>query len=130
MRRTLTAGTLYFALVFGAGFVLGTVRVLWLLPRLGERMAELAEMPVMLAVIIVAARWVAKRLALPASARVRFGVGGVALALLLAAELTLVLGLRGLRIGEYLASRDPVAGTAYVAMLAVYALMPLFVARR
>ena len=130
MRRVLAAGTLYFALVFGAGFVLGTLRVLLVVPRLGERAAELAEMPVMLVVSMVAARWVVKRLALPASARVRLGSGGVALALLLAAELTLVLGLRGSSLAEYLASRDPVAGAAYLATLAVYALMPFFVARR
>ena len=75
MRRVLAAGTLYFALVFGAGFVLGTLRVLLVVPRLGERAAELAEMPVMLVVSMVAARWVVKRLALPASARVRLGMG-------------------------------------------------------
>ena len=27
--QILKAGTLYFALVFGAGFLLGTIRVLW-----------------------------------------------------------------------------------------------------
>jgi hypothetical protein len=128
--RVLAAGMLYFALVFGAGFVLGTVRVLWLAPRLGERAAELLEMPFMLVVIVFAARFVLRRLARGAAASVRLGIGGVALALLLAAELTLVLALRGLSLAEYLASRDPVAGAAYLAMLAVYALMPLFVARR
>jgi hypothetical protein len=38
--------------------------------------------------------------------------------------------LRGLTIGEYLASRDPVAGMVYIVMLAVLAIMPLLVARR
>jgi type IV secretory pathway TrbD component len=49
---------------------------------------------------------------------------------LLVAEFTLVLWLRGLTISEYFASRDPVAGTVYILMLAVFALMPLLVARR
>jgi len=40
-------------------------------------------------------------------------MGCVALGLLLAAEFTLVLWLRGLSISEYLASRDPVSGTVY-----------------
>jgi hypothetical protein len=50
------AGILYFALVFGAGFVLGPIRVFWVVPHLGERTAELVEMPIMFMVMIVAAR--------------------------------------------------------------------------
>ena len=57
--QILKAGVLYFALVFGAGFVLGTIRVLWLVPSLGARTAELIETPIMLVVTILAARWVA-----------------------------------------------------------------------
>ena len=49
------AGLLYFKLVFGAGFALGTVRALWVIPRVGARRAELMEMPIMLAVTIAAA---------------------------------------------------------------------------
>ena len=37
-------GVFYFGLVFGTGFVLGPVRVLWLAPRVGERWAELIEL--------------------------------------------------------------------------------------
>ena len=44
------AGVLYFALVFGAGFVLGTIRTLGVVPRVGARIAELMETPVMLVV--------------------------------------------------------------------------------
>src|SRR4029453_12356674 len=61
VREILGAGALYFALVFGAGFVVGFVRVLWLVPRVGERTAELLEAPLMLAVTIVAARSVVQR---------------------------------------------------------------------
>jgi len=39
--RILKAALAYFALVFGAGFMLGPIRILWVAPRLGERMAEL-----------------------------------------------------------------------------------------
>jgi hypothetical protein len=59
--QVVKAGVLYFALVFGAGFVLGTVRTLWFVPRVGVRTAELMEMPIMLAVTIVAARWTVPR---------------------------------------------------------------------
>lgn len=54
--RMLKAGALYYALVFGAGFVLGPIRVLWVVPRSGERTAELMETPIMLVVTILAAR--------------------------------------------------------------------------
>lgn len=54
---------LYFALVFGAGFVLGTIYTLHVVPHLGTRTAELVETPFMLGVTIVAARWVVRRFA-------------------------------------------------------------------
>jgi hypothetical protein len=130
VRQGLKAGLLYFALVFGAGFALAPVRLLWAVPRFGTRMAELMEAPIMLVVIIVSARWVVRRLALPPTPPSRLGMGGVALALLLGAELTLVLWLRGLSISEYLASRDPVSGMVYYLLLGVFALAPLFVTRR
>jgi malate dehydrogenase len=41
----LKAAVLYFALVFGAGFVLGPIRILWTVPRFGTRMAELMDTP-------------------------------------------------------------------------------------
>ena len=51
--QVVKAGVLYFALVFEAGFVLGTIRTLWVFPRIGTRTAELMEMPIMLAVTIM-----------------------------------------------------------------------------
>lgn len=57
-------------------------------------------------------------------------MGLIALTLLLIAEFTLVLWLRGMSIGEYFASRDPVSGTVYYATLVVFGVMPLFVARK
>lgn len=128
--KVLKAGALYFALVFGAGFALGPVRILWIEPRFGARTAELMEAPVMLAVIVFAARFVVRRLAVPSNTYSRLGMGFAALGLMVAAEFTLVLRLRGLSISEYLASRDPVSGTVYYAMLGVFALMPLLVARK
>ena len=63
--QILKAGVFYFALVFGAGFVLGPMRILWVVPRFGVRMAELLETPIMLVVTIFAARWIVRRLAVP-----------------------------------------------------------------
>jgi hypothetical protein len=87
------------------------------------------EAPLMLGVAMLAARWVTRWLAMPSTRSTRLGMGGVALGLLLIAELTLVLWLRSLSIGESVASRDPVSGTVYILMLGEFALMPLLVAR-
>jgi hypothetical protein len=130
IKQTLNAGVFYFALVFAAGFVLGTIRTLWIVPRVGARTAELMETPIMFAVTVLAARWVARRLLLPPTVATRLGFGFVALGLLLITEFTVVLWLRGLTIREYLAGRDTVAGTVYLIMLVVFALMPLLVARK
>jgi hypothetical protein len=128
--KVLKAGVLYFVLVFGAGFALGPVRILWVVPRFGTRTAELIETPIMLVAIIASARWIVRRLAVPSTASSRLGMGCVALSLLLVAEFTLVLWLRGMSVSEYLASRDPVSGTVYYATLAVFAAMPLLAGRR
>ena len=127
--QILKAGVLYFALVFGAGFVLGTTRVLWIVPSFGTRTAELMDTPIMFVVIILAARWVVRRLAILPTPSGRCAVGVGALGLLLLAEITVVLRLRGLTIDEYLTGRDPVAGTVYIVMLGIFAVMPLLVAR-
>lgn len=126
--RTLTYAALYFAMVFGAGFVLGPIRVLWLVPRLGERTAELLETPIMLAVIVWSARWLVRR---ARGTKVAWlGVGLLALAMVLAMEFGVVLALRGLTLRAYLASRDPVAGTAYLATLLVFAALPAWLSWR
>lgn len=122
-------GALYFALVFGAGFLLGPIRLEFVAPRLGARMAELIEAPIMFVVILASARWVARRLAVPFAAGVRLGIGCLALGLMLSAECTLVIWLRGQSIGDYLATRDPVSGTVYYVMLGVFGAMPFLVAR-
>jgi len=128
--QILKAGILYFALVFGAGFVLGAIRTLWVVPRVGTWIAELMEMPIMLFVTIVVSRWVVLRLLVPFVPFTRLGMGGIALGLLLGAEFGFVLWVRGLSIRQYFASRDRVSGTVYYVMLGLFAIMPLLVARR
>ncbi len=123
------AGISYFGMVFGAGFVFGFIRVLWVVPRVGTMWAELMETPLMLVVIVLAARWTVKRFELSSRAAL-VTVGVLALGLLLFAELTLVLGLRGMSLQEYIASRDPVSGIVYLVMLLVFALMPLAIAKK
>jgi hypothetical protein len=127
--RIVRAGIVYFALVFGAGFVLGSIRVPFLVPRLGERVAELIEMPFMLLVIFVSARFIAKHFALPTGLLIRLGCGLLGLGLMLAAELLLAVAMQDRSLGEYVAGRDPLSGAVYLAMLIVFAAMPLVLAR-
>lgn len=122
--RAVLAGLAYFALVFGAGTALGTLRVLWLAPVLGARAAELLEMPVMLAIAIFAARWIVRRFALAPLQRAAMGV--LALALVLACEFSVVLYVRGLTFERYWMTFDPVSGTLYYALLIVFMLLPLW----
>lgn len=122
--KVFKAGVVYFALVFGAGFLLGAIRVPFVVPRLGQRTAELIEEPIMLVVIVLAARWTVNRRGVSV-ALARLGMGLIGLALLAGAELGVVLGLQRLSLAQYIAGRDPVAGTIYVAMLGIFAIMPL-----
>jgi hypothetical protein len=129
--QVMKAAGLYFVLVFGSGFVLGTIRVLWLVPAVGTRTAELLEMPIMLAVVIFAARWVVRHFREGMGSLTRWlGVGGMALVLAVLFDFTVVLWIRGLSFAQYVEAFDPVAGTAYFVMLGLFAVMPLLVARR
>jgi hypothetical protein len=119
----------YFAIVFGIGFLLGSIRVLWLVSQLGARYAELAEMPVMLLAIFFAARWVTQYFAVPPAISSRLVVGLSALICLLLVEFTVVLWLQGISIAESFANRDPISGAAYMVSLILFALMPLLANR-
>jgi hypothetical protein len=127
--QMLKAGALYFAAVFSVGFLLGAIRTLWLVPRVGARSAELMEMPLMLVVSILAARQTVLRICLPSTWPARLGMGCIALVLMLVAEFGFVLRIRGLSIRDYLASRDPLSGTVYYLLLVVFGAMPLLVVR-
>lgn len=123
--RTIKAAIGYCLLVFSLGFVLALIRIPFLVPRLGERWAELLELPFMVLASYWAARWLVVRLG-PLSWRQRLGMGSLALAVMLCAELGVTLA-RGLSLAEYIAGRDPVSGTAYLLALLCFAAMPLLV---
>lgn len=68
----------YFMIVFGIGFLLGPIRILWLVPRVGVRIAELLEMPLMIIVIVIAARWTNRRFAQINQPLARLSIGLIA----------------------------------------------------
>ncbi len=126
--RILKTAALYFLLVFGAGFLLGIGRVLLVVPLLGERVAELLEMPLMLGVIVATARWVVRH-RLDARQFSALCVGFIALGFVLMADLAVGIWLRGMSAAEVYLNRDPVSGAAYYAALLLFAVMPAILAR-
>jgi len=130
MIQMLRLSALYFAVVFAVGFLLGTVRTLWVVPQLGTRVAELIEAPIMLVVVILVARAVVLRHAEGLRRGRWLAVGFIALALLLTVEFTVILWLRDLSLSEYFATRDPVSSTVYFISLCLFAVMPLLIASR
>jgi len=126
MLRTIKPSLLYVGIVFGIGFLLGTIRVIFLVPLIGEQWAELLEMPFMLVAITYTAKYLVHKHPL-LSIRDWLSVGIKALLILLSVEFTVVLGLRGISLAEYFGSRDIVSGSAYLISLLIYMLMPLYI---
>ena len=124
MSKTFRAALTYFAIVLGTGFVLGMFRVPILVPRIGERWAELAEMPIMAAVIFIAAGFVLRRYPEVCSPGRSLVAGFLALGLSVAAELGLAVALQDQTLTEFINSRDKVSGSVYIALLLVFAVMP------
>lgn len=114
----------YFSAVFVVGFLLGVVRELWLLQWLSQRNAELVEMPVMLIVSYFAAKYIIVQRSYSRHSSWFLMIGFVALLIMVAFELTVVLGLRGLTFSAYIESRDSIAGSAYLLSLLLFMLMP------
>jgi len=126
--RILKTAALYFLLVFGVGFILGTGRVLIAVPLLGERVAELLEMPLMLAVIVASAGRVVRH-KLDGRQSSALSVGFTAMGLVLLADLAVGMWLRGMSVTEVFLNRDPVAGAVYYATLLLFAVMPALINR-
>ena len=124
MNKTITAGLVYFAIVLGTGFVLGILRVPFLVPRIGERWAELAEMPIMAVVIYLAAGYILRRFPRIRSPGRSLAAGFLALALSVCAELGLAVALQDQTLSAFIASRDRVSGSVYLVLLLVFAVMP------
>ena len=124
MLSTVEASFVYFALVLGTGFCLGVLRVPFLVPRIGERWAELAEMPIMAVTIHFSAGYILRRVPAVDGPSIALAVGALALVLSISAELALAVTLQSQSLTQYLASRDKVSGSVYLIVLVLFALMP------
>jgi hypothetical protein len=126
--RIAGASLRYFGVVFGVGFVLGTVRALLLVPRVGDRVAELVEAPLMAAAIVLASLWSVRCERLTPKEWLVAGV--VAAACVLVADVVVGVMLRGMTLRQVFLERDAVAGPVYYALVAWFAVAPWLVARR
>ena len=123
MRITL-AILLYFGVVFGVGFLLGPMRVLWLEPRFGPIIATACEAPFLLMAMLIAARRVPRVLNIRRDPKTLVLVGIGSLALLQIADFTVGFWLRGITPTEQLAQFLTGQGNIYAALLALFTIMP------
>jgi hypothetical protein len=126
--RMITAGAAYWGIVFALGFVLGTIRVLWVAPAIGLLGATALELPVMLAASWLAAGWLLRRWRLAAGGEA-LAAGGLAFALLMAAECLLAVGMMGQTPAQWLAGLRQPHALMGLAGQVLFALMPWWRAR-
>lgn len=125
--RAVTAGLLYFALVYAAGFVLGLAREIAINPMFGKVVAVLIEAPLMIAVMTAAAIWVGRRLTVPSDPASRLAMGVTALVVLMLAEALFAKVLRGQSLEQWLSSFATTEGAISAALFLLFAAMPLLV---
>lgn len=116
----------YWATVFLIGFLLGTLRVLFVAPRLGETRAVLLEMPFMLAASWAVSRRIVGRNG-TAQWRDGLAIGALAFTLLLASELVLAVTVFGRSPGQWFAALFNTSGLLGLAGQLVFAAMPAIV---
>lgn len=123
--RGAAAGAAYFAVMFGIGFVLGTVRVMLVAPLVGEWTATFAELPIMLAISWVISAWLIVRMRVPRALGPRLVMGVIAFSLLMAAEVLLGLGLFGRTLAEQIGEMTSGPGFAGLLGQVAFATFPL-----
>jgi len=130
MALALRAGFVYFALVFAAGFVLGAIRIFFIVPRFAPSLAVLIELPVILAICWFAAKWTVEQFAVPAIAADRLAMGAIAFAFLMLAETILATVGFGRTFAGFLKILATPEGTIGLAGQMFFALFPYLLSRR
>ena len=119
----IAAGAGLFGLVFAAGFLLGTIRELALRPLIGADPARLLELPVMVAVSWLSARWILRRVG-KGTTIWQFQVGLIAFLLLMAAELALGILILGRGLSAFIADIFTLTGMLSFLAQALLIVMP------
>lgn len=129
MRRALIAATVYFFVLFALGFVLGTIRVLFVAPRIGVLSATLAEVPMMLIAALLMCRWAIRRWQVPTTLSARGAMALWFLVLLALFETLVGVALFGRTLSGTWAGLATPAGLLGLSAQAIAALLPLLVGR-
>ena len=129
MKRALIAASGYFVALFALGFVLGTIRVIFVAPRFGELVATIAEAPLMLAAAYFACCWAIRRWQVPPATAIRLAMVPWFLALLFAFEALFGATLFGRSIAEQWISLTSPAGLVGISAQVIAALLPLVVGK-
>lgn len=125
MSDELKAGATYFIAVFFVAFVIGIIRVLVLVPKIGEVIAVSLEAPVVLSVSWFAARWAAGRFRLTHTISSRLTMGGFAFALLMIVELAMATLIFGQPLSDYFAAVGSLPGAIGLGTQMIFAFIPL-----
>lgn len=124
------AGGVYMAAVFAVAFMLGTMRVLWLAPRVGPVIAVLIEAPIILTVSWLASRWCCGLFDLRNQVAACALMGAVAFVLLMLVELGFAMLLFGTAAADYFESFRSTAGVIGLVAQVGFAAIPAIQARR
>jgi hypothetical protein len=125
MTAVLKAGIVYFAMIYAIGFVLGTGRVMFMLPLLGELGGVVAEIPVMVLASWIVARWSANKFVVPREVLPRLVMGGIAFALLMVGELSVSILVFGRSLTSTLAFYSSLPGCVGLSAQVIFALLPV-----
>jgi hypothetical protein len=103
MCEIVKAGLIYFAIVFVAGFILGIVRTLFLVPIFGDVISVCIELPFMLCFSWAACGWLLRRHVTQSRPASLLALGLFALGCLLFAEAAISIAFSGLSFSEHIA---------------------------
>lgn len=118
----------YLAGIFALGFVLGTLRTLWLAPLVGPVVAVTCELPLILAASWYWARRLLARHRLAGRGQA-LAMGAIAFALLMVGELVLGMALGGQSGAQWFAALAEPAGTLGLSGQIGFALIPALIWR-
>jgi hypothetical protein len=121
MFRATEAGALYAIIVFLIGFILGTIRILLLAPRLGETIAVMVEAPIILAASWFVCRWCVDRLDVRRMVPTRSLMNLIAFLVLMSAEVGLG-AVFGRSLVDQLAAYGSPAGAIGLAAQVIFAM--------